>query len=174
VPAIVITQSARVACNEGQLAAFDPICRIAASARKGADAAAHRTVLEEVEMLLHLSIAILATLSPIAISDTLPAFDIAKECRFESESSKAFDRCSHDETDALQQLQAEWPQFADGDRSACFTEATVGGFASYVELLICLEMARDIGNEKSNPRGPLRAQSTRPAQPEMSVVDEHE
>ena len=36
-------------------------------------------------MLLHLPIVILATLSPIAISDTVPKFDIVKECRFESE-----------------------------------------------------------------------------------------
>ena len=69
-------------------------------------------------MLLHLPIVILATLSPIAISDALPRIDIAKECRFESESSKAFDRCSHDEADALQQLQTEWPQFVGADRSA--------------------------------------------------------
>jgi hypothetical protein len=63
-------------------------------------------------MLLHLPIVILATPSPIAISDTLPKFDIAKECRLESESSKAFGRCSHDKADALQQLEAEWPQLA--------------------------------------------------------------
>jgi hypothetical protein len=31
------------------------------------------------------------------------------------------------------------------DRSARFTEATVAGFASYVGLLICPEMARDVG-----------------------------
>jgi len=126
-------------------------------------------------MLLHLPIVILATLSPIAISDTLPKFDIAKECGFESESSKnAFERCSHEEADALQQLEVEWPQFSGADRSTCFAEATIGGFASYVELQICLEMARDVGNEKTNPRGALRAQSTGPAQPEMSVVDKHD
>lgn len=125
-------------------------------------------------MLVHLPIVILATLSPIAISDTVPKFDIAKECRFESESSKAFDRCSHDEADALQQLETEWPHFVGADRRACLTEATVGGFASYVEMLICLEMARDVRNDKTSPSGPLEVQSTRPATPEMSVVDKRE
>ena len=67
-------------------------------------------------MLLHLPIAIIATLSPIAISDTVPKLDIVKECRFESESSRAVDRCSHDEADALQQLETEWPQFVRTDR----------------------------------------------------------
>jgi hypothetical protein len=126
-------------------------------------------------MLLHLPIVVLAaTLSPIAISDTLPKFDIAKECRFESESSNAFDRCSRDEADALQKLAVEWPQFVGADRSACFTEATIGGFASYVEPLICLEMARDIRNDETNSRGSVGAQSGHPASPETSVVDKHE
>jgi hypothetical protein len=125
-------------------------------------------------MLLHVPVVILATLSPTAISDVVPKFDITKECRFESESSKAFDRCSHDEADALQQLETEWPQFSSADRRSCFTEATVGGFASYVELLICLEMARDVAKEKTNPPGPVEVQSTSPAPPEMSVVDKHE
>jgi hypothetical protein len=125
-------------------------------------------------MLLHLPIVILATFSPIAISDMLPKFDIAKECRFESESSGAFDRCSRDEADALQQLETEWPQFVGADRSSCSAEATIGGVASYVDLLICLQMARDVGKEKTNPRGPLEVESTRPAPPEVSVVDEHQ
>jgi hypothetical protein len=146
-----------------------------AFARKDVNVTAQSTLLKEVEMLLHLPIVILATLGPVTVSDTVPKFDIAKECRFESESSKAASaRCSHDETDALQQLQTEWPQFADADRNACFTEATDAGFASYVELLICLEMARDVRNERATPRGPLRAQSTPPAQTEMGVVDKQE
>jgi hypothetical protein len=137
------------------------------------------TLLKEVEMLLHLPIVMLATLSPIAVSDTVPKFDIAKECRFEGGSSAVFDRCSRDEAAALQQLEAEWPEFAGADRSACFTEATVGGFASYVDLLICLEMARDVrkDKEKAEPRDALArtgAQSTHPAQPEMSLVDRHD
>jgi hypothetical protein len=145
-----------------------------ASARKAADLAVRSAVLKEVEMLLHLPTVVLAMLSPIVISDTLPKFDIAKECRFESESSQAFGRCSHDEADALQRLETEWPQFVGADRNACFTEATVGGFASYVELLICLEMARDVRNENTHPRDPSRVQSTNSAPPEMSVVDKHE
>jgi hypothetical protein len=138
------------------------------------DVAAQGGLLKEVEMLLHLPILILTTLSPIAISDTMPKFDIAKGCRFESQTSEGFERCSHDEADALQRLQKEWPQFVGADRNTCFTEATIGGFDSYVELMICLEMARDVRNEESNPRVPVRAPSTAPAAPEMSVVDKHE
>src|SRR5712671_111109 len=35
----------------------------------------------EFDMLLHLPIAILATLSPIPVADTVPTFDITRECR---------------------------------------------------------------------------------------------
>jgi hypothetical protein len=45
-------------------------------------------------MLLHLSIAIMATLSPIAVSDTVPTFDIVKECRYEGGSAANVERCS--------------------------------------------------------------------------------
>ena len=125
-------------------------------------------------MLLHLPIAILTTLSPIPVSETVPKFDIAKACRLENESSKAFDRCSRDEADALQQLQTEWQQFADADRNTCFSEATIGGFVSYVELLTCLEMTRGVRNEKAAPRNQAAKTGSRtigPADPEMSVVD---
>jgi hypothetical protein len=121
-------------------------------------------------MLLHLPIVILATFSPSAISDTVPKFDIAKECRFESESSEAFSRCSRDEADALQQLETQWPQFVGADRNSCLAEATAAGLASYVELQICLQMARDVGHDKANSRDPLGAESTGPSPPEMSVV----
>lgn len=128
-------------------------------------------------MLLHLPISMLVTLSPITVSDTLPNFDIARECRFESESTKAFVRCSQDEADALQQLKIEWPRSPRTDRNACFTETTVAGFASYVELLICLEMARDVSKERANASAPaasIGSPSTHPAPSELSVVDKHD
>jgi hypothetical protein len=39
-----------------------------------------RRAFKKVGTLLHLQIVIPATLAPIAVSDTLPKFDIAKEC----------------------------------------------------------------------------------------------
>jgi hypothetical protein len=127
---------------------------------------------EEAKMLLHLPIAIVATFSPITVSDQVPKFDIVKECRFESESPRAFTRCSHDETDTLQKLKLEWPQFAAPDKRSCLTEATIGGFASYVDFLICLEMARDARGEKTNPGGSFGTMP--PAPPEVSVIDKNE
>ena len=56
-------------------------------------------------MLLHLPIAIMATLSPVSVSDTVPKFDIVRECRLEGGSTVEFDRCSEDEGAALGELQ---------------------------------------------------------------------
>jgi hypothetical protein len=103
-------------------------------------------------MLLHLPIAILATLSPIAVASSVPQFDIVRECRYEGGSTAIFERCSQDETAALAQLRTEWAQFAGADQKTCMVATTTGGFASYVELLTCLEMARDVVSANANPR----------------------
>jgi hypothetical protein len=120
-------------------------------------------------MLLHLPIAILAAFSPVAIADAVPKFDIVRECRFEGGSTVEFDRCSQDEAEALEQLKANWAQFTGVDKSTCLSVATVGGLASYVELLTCLEMAREADNTDKNPRDPKRTDPMRSVGPEVTV-----
>jgi hypothetical protein len=105
-------------------------------------------------MLLHLPIVILTTLSPVAVSDTVPAFDVVKECRYEGGSTTDIDRCSRDEAAALQQLKNEWARFVGADKSSCMTEATTLEFRSYVELQICLEMASEVRKEGHNSPDP--------------------
>ena len=51
-------------------------------AGRDADPGAEGAPLMEIKMLLHLPIAIIATLSVIAISVTVPKFDTVKECAF--------------------------------------------------------------------------------------------
>jgi hypothetical protein len=116
-------------------------------------------------MLLHLPIAILATFSPITVSDTVPKFDTVRECSFEGGPSVDVARCSRDEAAALRQLQEAWAQYAGADRKACTAEATIGGFASYVELLSCLEMTRDVENADNNSRGRSANPELRPMRP---------
>jgi hypothetical protein len=125
-------------------------------------------------MLLHLPIVILATLSPVAVSDTVPKFDIVRECRFEGGSTVEFDRCSQDEAAALEQLRASWTQFVVADKGTCLAAATIGGFASYVELLSCLEMARDVNNGDSNSRGPQTTEAMRRRAPGVTVGVGHD
>jgi hypothetical protein len=122
-------------------------------------------------MLLHLPIAILATLSPIHVSDTVPTFDIVRECRYEGGSAANVERCSQDETTALAQLRTEWAQFAGTDQKTCMvTTTTTGGFASYVELLTCLEMARDVVSANANSEDPRAKSGSRPTRPDQTDV----
>ena len=127
-------------------------------------------------MLLHLPIAILATFSPIAVSDFVPQFDIVRECRFEGGSTVIFDRCSQDETAALSKLKMEWAQFSGTDRKMCMAATTTGGFTSYVELLTCLEMASDVVTSNDNPdasRTRSESVSTKPDQTDATVGEAH-
>src|SRR5258706_4416504 len=116
-------------------------------------------------MLLHLPIVILATLSPIAVSDTLPKFDTVRECGFEGGSTADIDRCSRDEATALGQLQQAWTKFAGADKKTRVDETTLGGFASYVELLTCLAMARDVASANNNPQDPRTKSGSGPTRP---------
>jgi hypothetical protein len=121
-------------------------------------------------VLLHLPIVIMATLSPGAVSDTVPKFDIIRECRFEGGSTTEIDRCSEDEGAALRDLQQAWAQFAGADKRSCTVEATTSGFASYVELLTRLEMVRDLNNANNSPRGPQTTESMRLRAAGVTVV----
>jgi hypothetical protein len=62
----------------------------------------------------------------------------AKVSATPSSNSAASDANAHS------QLETEWTQFV----GRCMVKATIGGFARYVGLLACLEMARDARNPK--------------------------
>jgi hypothetical protein len=121
-------------------------------------------------MLLHLPIAIMVTLSPIAVSDSVPQFDIVRECRFEGGSDATFDRCAQDEAAALSELKAKWAKFSSIDQKICMATTTTGGFASYVELLTCLEMSHDAASRNTNPSDPHAKSGARPTQSRQTGV----
>jgi hypothetical protein len=115
-------------------------------------------------MFVHLPIVVMAMLSPVAVSDTVPKFDIVRECRFEGESTVEYNRCSEDEGAALRELQQGWALFAGADKRNCLANATIGGFTSYVDLLTCLKMARDVASPSTNPNDPHGKSGARPRQ----------
>ena len=121
-------------------------------------------------MFLHLPIAIMLTLSPIAVSDSVPQFDIVRECLFEGGSTATSDRCSQDETAALSELRKEWAQSSGTDEKTCMATTTTGGFASYVELLTCLEMAHDAASPNTNPNDPHAKSGSRSTQSRQTGV----
>jgi len=94
-------------------------------------------------MLMQLPIIILASLPFVQVADGVPKFDIVKECRAEGGTQAVLDRCAADEAKARDELQPLWVQFNAHDKAVCITTTSMDGTPSYVELKICLEMARD-------------------------------
>ena len=53
-------------------------------------------------------------------------------------------QCLKTEQEVREQLVKEWANFPAADRSLCTAMASMGGMASYVALITCLEMKRDV------------------------------
>jgi hypothetical protein len=98
-------------------------------------------------MLIHLPIIILTSLHPTPIPDAMPKFEIGRECQFEGGLKADLNSCVTDETQAREQLQTEWKQFTPSEKRMCNQEADTDGISSYVELLVCLQMERDVKQE---------------------------
>ena len=95
-----------------------------------------------------------------AYAAEVPALDVSKTCKpIANDRSFAIDsdRCFKTEKEARQQLAREWENFPAADRGLCTQTATMGGTASYVELITCLEMKRDVA------KLPDRNMTVRPA-----------
>jgi hypothetical protein len=104
-------------------------------------------------MLIPISMVALSTQLVIAVADGVPKYDIARGCRVDS--TQAFDlstgqnetvkKCVADEQGAMAQLETQWSQFREPDKTQCTVEANIGGTPSYVDLLTCLQAAKLAG-----------------------------
>jgi hypothetical protein len=100
-------------------------------------------------MLILAPIIILGSHLFIVVADKVPRFDITRGCRLDNAASSGLteeqplNKCISDERRALQQLQTQWSEFATSDRASCTTETTSDDTPSYVELLTCLQEARE-------------------------------
>jgi hypothetical protein len=86
----------------------------------------------------------------IAASDAVPRFNIEPSCKGGLDSpglNERYSRCISEENGARQQLESSWSSWPAGDRSQCTDTAKMGA-PSYVELLTCLQMARDAAKLK--------------------------
>ena len=95
-------------------------------------------------MLMPLQFFLFASLPFIIVADGVPKFDIARECRSEAGSKRVLEKCIEDESAAREELQLLWIQSTAADQNSCVGETSMGGTPSYVELLTCLEMARNV------------------------------
>lgn len=93
-------------------------------------------------------------------ADEVPTYDVRKTCKTDTQSyqgpgtaapgANTASACVADEQTARATLVAQWTQFAPDSRSRCMQMVgDVAGLQSYVELLTCLQMAKDV---KSLPK----------------------
>lgn len=78
--------------------------------------------------------------SHVGLANRVPNFNIAPTCRFDLSSR---DTCRGEEQQARRQLQKQWYRFSRDERSSCVQSTELGGYPSYVELLTCLQMAKE-------------------------------
>lgn len=90
----------------------------------------------------------------MAVSDTLPNFNVEPSCRgglTNPGDNARYEQCLKEEAGAKTTLQAGWSKFPAADRVACADTARLGT-PSYVELLTCLQMDADLRKMKTKPK----------------------
>ena len=82
----------------------------------------------------------------VLVADAVPKFNVEQTCRRAGEVSVSLGRsagdCKRDEDDAHGKLQQDWAQYSPAQRTSCVRFSSLGSSPSYVELLTCLEMAK--------------------------------
>ena len=94
----------------------------------------------------------------IRVADVVPVINVEKTCKEAAASDKAanlalpqsVEECMSDENAARQRLAGIWLNYSASIRDRCAQEATLVGTGSYVELLICMQMA-DPANSLPSP-----------------------
>jgi hypothetical protein len=95
----------------------------------------------------------------------VPILDVSRTCRPLGNDLGIqidTDRCLKTEREARDQLAKEWASFPGPDQSLCTQTASMGGLPSYVQLLTCLEMKRDVAKLPAD-RGLTTKPSSLPA-----------
>lgn len=87
-------------------------------------------------------------LSVACAAGGVPTLDTQRMCRETANAGLGTlydtNRCIQSEKEARDKLVKEWSSFNAGDRKLCTDTATMGGSASYVQLITCLELERDV------------------------------
>jgi hypothetical protein len=79
----------------------------------------------------------------LVAADPVPRLDVGPGCRATTDVAEMSEAgCLSDERKAREDLANEWAQFSANDKAMC-TDETKEFNPSYVELLTCLETARD-------------------------------
>lgn len=97
-----------------------------------------------------LAVAFLAAISVASAAD-VPALNVEKTCReaASADPNQNLDPkiCLASENQARDQLVSKWSSYPEADRQQCSQMASMGGTASYVELVVCLELDQQVRDE---------------------------
>jgi Collagen triple helix repeat (20 copies) len=75
----------------------------------------------------------------------VPRFNIEASCRGAAAVMDASPRtCTSDEETARDEITRRWAQFSASERTHCTEVSSMSGFESYVELLTCLEIGKEV------------------------------
>lgn len=98
--------------------------------------------------IIGISALLLVTQAAFA-ADSSPQFDVVSICRPAATATGSTSRdaaaCQRDEELAQRTLTQQWSQFNSEQKTHCVRLSSLGGSPSYVELLTCLEMAKQVG-----------------------------
>jgi hypothetical protein len=98
-------------------------------------------------MFVPIAAALLGSNLVVTVADQIPQLNVEPSCRAAAAANvvrgRTMESCKKDEQTAREQIDRQWTQFTQNDKAQCVQLATMGGEPSYVELLTCLEMARD-------------------------------
>lgn len=89
----------------------------------------------------------------VAAVDRVPTLDTQPSCAdaaSEVSVTRTVATCQQSEQQARDALASQWQNFPVADKRNCVAETNVGGFPSYVQVLVCLELARDARTMKVN------------------------
>jgi hypothetical protein len=105
-------------------------------------------------LIAGVSVVLLTTPVLAARSDDVLVLDVKQVCRGIAQQGMdpsetggpdlAMSQCVASEQEVRGELVKSWPIFVAADKELCTREATMGGEASYTDLITCLEMARDV------------------------------
>jgi len=91
------------------------------------------------------------------VADAVPKLGIEASCRaamtadaaLGADRDQTFQSCMNDENSAHDELEKTWTSFPAPLRTRCTAEASAGGLPSYVDLLVCMQVANDTSSPSS-------------------------
>ena len=112
---------------------------------------------------------ILTAAHVVLVADAPPKFDVERTCRPAAVAGVLPGRdasaCQRDENDARDKVERQWAEYSATQRKHCAGFAALDRAPSYVELLTCLEMARDVAKLENPSADPPANSGSQPMQP---------